>query len=391
MMHTMFNIVLTALLLLTVQTPSPTQALPRGQIADAVACAGDPSQSYSLYLPSDYSDDRAWPLLMGFHPAGRGRAIVETYQAAAEKYGYIVVASNNSRNGPWEVSAKAITAMTGDVSRRFKIAAGRYYMTGHSGGSRVALQVALASKKIDGVIASSAGYPDSQPRKSVPFVIYGTAGTEDFNYIEMKLLGRELKTPHHIVIFEGGHTLPPVPVATQAIEWLEVQAMAVGTRVKDLALVERLYGAAVAAAEQLTSPAEQAEALEAVVADFAGVRDVSALKARVDALANDKDTKKVLSQRRSSDFAEARLMNELIELEAGIPDETTRAVSLARLRDTLSKAYKQATAPEDSPQRQQSRRVIRAITAGSIERVQDPEYRKMLEGFRLPSTGRGRS
>lgn len=373
------------------QMPLASQPLPRGQIVDSVVCAGDASQSYALYLPSDYSPDRAWPLLMGFHPGGRGRAIVETYQEAAEKYGYIVVASNNSRNGPWEIAAKAISAMTGDVSQRFRIAAGRYYMTGHSGGSRVALQVALASKKIDGVIASSAGYPDSQPRKSVPFVIFGTAGTEDFNYIEMQLLGRELKTPHHVVIFEGGHTLPPIPVATQAIEWLEIQAMASGTRAKDLALIERLYGAAVASAERLPTPAERAEALEAVVADFSAVRDVSALKARVDALTSDKNVKKAMAQRRSSDFAEARLMNELIELEAGILDETTRGVSLARLRDTLAKAYKQATAPEDSPQRQQSRRVIRAITAGSVERVQDPEYRKMLDGFRLPAGGRGRN
>ena len=41
----------------------------------------------------------------------------------------------------------------------------------------------------------------------------------------MKLLGRELKTPHRIVIFEGGHQLPTAPVAMQAVEWLELQAM----------------------------------------------------------------------------------------------------------------------------------------------------------------------
>src|SRR6185369_4391101 len=101
----------------------------------------------------------------------------------------------------------------------------RFYLTGHSGGARVAMQVALGSSKIAGVIASSAGYPDSQPRGSVRFPIFGTAGTEDFNYIEMRLLDRALKTPHRVVIFEGGHTLPPAPVALEAIEWLELQAM----------------------------------------------------------------------------------------------------------------------------------------------------------------------
>jgi hypothetical protein len=53
--------------------------LPRGQIIDAVACAGDPAQSYALYLSSTYSPERAWSLLVAFHPAARGRAMVDTY------------------------------------------------------------------------------------------------------------------------------------------------------------------------------------------------------------------------------------------------------------------------------------------------------------------------
>ena len=96
---------------------SSSQDLARGTIVDAVTCAADPSQSYALYLPSTYSPDRAWSVLMGFHPSGRGRAIVEAYQAAAEQYGYIVAGSNNSRNGPWSVSIAAVRAMSGDLAR----------------------------------------------------------------------------------------------------------------------------------------------------------------------------------------------------------------------------------------------------------------------------------
>ena len=85
-----------------VMTLSPvgplSQDVPRGRVIEAVKCAADPSQSYALYLPSTYSPDRAWPVLMGFHPGARGRAIVEKYRAAAEQYGYVVAGSNNSRN-----------------------------------------------------------------------------------------------------------------------------------------------------------------------------------------------------------------------------------------------------------------------------------------------------
>ena len=117
----------------------------------------------------------------------------------------------------------------------------RIYLTGHSGGSRVALQIALANKAIAGVIASSAGYPDVRPRASVSFPIFATAGVDDFNYIEMRMLGRALKTPHRVVIFKGGHTLPPPDVAMQAIEWLELQAMASGLRTKDDTLVDQFW------------------------------------------------------------------------------------------------------------------------------------------------------
>jgi hypothetical protein len=70
-------------------TPALPQDLPHGTIIDDVRCADDPAQSYALYLPSRYSRDRLWNLLIAFHPAGRGRAMVEKYQAAGEKYQYL--------------------------------------------------------------------------------------------------------------------------------------------------------------------------------------------------------------------------------------------------------------------------------------------------------------
>ena len=179
------------LLVLWSASGAPAQEIPRGTIIDDVKCAADATQSYALYVPSTYAPDRPWNLLIAFHPGARGRLMVEKYQAAAEQYGYIVAGSNTSRNGPWSVSVAAVQAMSADLGRRFSIDAERVYLTGLSGGARVAMQVALGKNNIAGVIASSAGYPDSQPRAAVPFPVFGTAGTEDFNYIEMRLLDRE--------------------------------------------------------------------------------------------------------------------------------------------------------------------------------------------------------
>src|SRR5260370_24790545 len=90
----------------------------KGQIIDEVKRAADASHTYALYLPSNYSPDRAWSVIFAFDPRARGRAPLEAYQPAAEEYGYIVAGSNNSKNGPWAVSLAAAQAMLADVGSR---------------------------------------------------------------------------------------------------------------------------------------------------------------------------------------------------------------------------------------------------------------------------------
>ena len=285
------------------------QELQRGVVIDDVKCLAEPAESYALYLPSTYSRERPWNLLIAFHPAARGRAMVEKYRAAAEAYGYIVAGSNTSRNGPWSVSAASVRAMSVDLGQRFAIDAQRLYLTGMSGGARVALQVALLGKNnIAGVIASSAGYPDSEPRRSLSFPIFATAGTTDFNYPEMRLLDRKLSSPHALAIFDGGHTPPPDDVAVEAIEWMELQAMKSGRRTRDEALVDRLLEKRRQKIAAASDPAETVHLLEALAEDFKGLRDVAADAARAKELARQSDVKKALARERSDDDAKIRKM-----------------------------------------------------------------------------------
>ena len=371
----------------SVSTPA-AQSLPRGTIIDDVKCAADPTQSYALYLPSTYSPDRLWNLLIGFHPAARGRLIVEKYQAAAEQYGYIVAGSNTSRNGPWPVSVAAVQATSADLGQRFSIDKERLYLTGHSGGARVAMQVALGRNNIAGVIASSAGYPDSQPRTSVPFAVFATAGTEDFNYIEMRMLDRKLTSPHALAIFLGGHTLPPDAVAFEAIEWMELQAMKSGRRSRDAALIDRLFEKRQQAMASSTSPAAAVQLLGALVADFTGLRDVSAEAGRLKDLQKQPDVRKALARERADDDAETRMLQEVFELEAELTDERRHAAALMRLRDRLSTWARAANAAEESTERSRARRALRVVTSGAAERVRDREYQALLDQFR--QTGRSR-
>ena len=360
------------------------QEIPRGTIVDRVECATDPAQSYALYLPSGYTPERTWSVLLAFHPAARGRLMVEKFRAAAEHYGYIVAASNNSRNGPYAASGAAAQAMSVDVARRFALDGRRIYLAGMSGGARVATGIALGTKSIAGVIASSAGYPDSQPRASVPFAVFGTAGTEDFNYIEMRQLDRKLTSPHFLAVFNGGHTLPPDDVAFDAIEWMELQAMRSGRRGRDETLIGRILEKRRAGLAAAAGPAETMYLLQALVADFDGLADVSAEARRAAELSRQPAVRKALERARDADDAEGRMLREIYQLEARLGRDEEREPAIMMLRDRLSRLSRKATVEAETPERAQARRVLRSITAGASGRVEDREYLKLLEQYRLP-------
>src|SRR5689334_17974661 len=85
----------------------------KGQVIESVTCA-NPAQSYALYLPSNYDPARKWPILYAFDPGARGKIPVERFKEAAEKFGWIIAGSNNSRNASIQSSIDAWNAIVRD-------------------------------------------------------------------------------------------------------------------------------------------------------------------------------------------------------------------------------------------------------------------------------------
>jgi hypothetical protein len=79
-------------------------ALQNGEIV-TIHSVTKPAQSYELYVPSNYTPDRRWPIIYAFDPSAQGSRPLQFMKEAAETYGYLVAGSNNSRNGSWEVDA----------------------------------------------------------------------------------------------------------------------------------------------------------------------------------------------------------------------------------------------------------------------------------------------
>jgi len=343
------------------------QDLPRGQIIDSVRCLTAPAQQYALYVPSNYSPVRKWSAIFAFDPGARGRVGVERFQAAAEKYGYIVAGSLNSRNGPWEPSMEAAKAMMADVMRRFSIDTKRIYTAGQSGGARVALGVALESGQIAGVLASSAGFPD-EVQKTVPSPIFGKTAVDDFNYLELKALDRVVTTPHRVVVTEGGHAWMSSETAFEAVGWMEVQAMKSGLRPRDPKLLDEIFSERVAHVNAQKDGLDVVLALESLAADFQGLKDVSKFAQRAAALRSQKDVKREIAEDHLAEQREAKQTNEIYAL---------RGESMERLKARVFELSRQAKSPDDSTDRRIARRILSGF-GSSFRGVRDPQLQEIV-------------
>jgi len=368
--------------LLMAAAASRAADLPTGQIVDSVECALDDTQHYALYLPSNYTPSRQWSVILAFDGGARGRVPVERYQQAAEKYGYIVAGSLNSRNGPWEVSMKAAKAMTTDVKARFSIDPKRVYTAGMSGGARVAMKIALESRQIAGVFASSAGFPDEFIAR-LPFPVFGSAGTDDFNHMEMYQLDRRMTSAHRVLYFEGGHTWLPAELAMQGVEWMELQAMKSGLRPRDTALLDTWFATRVERINTLPDNAETLRALIHLIADFESLEDVSKFAERARRLLKQQDVRAALSEEPKNEERELHAQGELFDLR----DRWSNGASFAKLKERVTALLAQSKAADDSEDRRIARRVL-ANFAASARGIRDPQYQDLLDAIRVPAPGR---
>ena len=163
---------------------APGRGIEQSRRLDGIACRADAGQSYALYLPSGADRAELRPVLFLFDPAARGAEGVRAFLPAADKFGWILIGSNNSKNGPLKDSVAAARALWTEAKERFPVDENRVYAAGFSGGSRVASIFAqVIGRKIAGVIGCGAGLAEGLGPDGLKAEAYfGLAGLRDFNY-----------------------------------------------------------------------------------------------------------------------------------------------------------------------------------------------------------------
>jgi len=217
-----------------------------GTIQDSIPVANSNNETFALYLPKAYNPNELSSLVIIFSPSARGKEGVETFVEAAEAYNYILVCSNNSKNGLMNKNFAVAQRLFNHVFSNFSIDENRFYLAGFSGGSRLATAIATSSNNIAGVIACGAGFsptPDFIP-STQNFAYVGLCGDRDMNYTEMidvKGYLNKIQFRNTFFPFDGGHTWPPTVQILMAFDWLEIESLRKGHLKKPDSVIMKSY------------------------------------------------------------------------------------------------------------------------------------------------------
>jgi predicted esterase len=332
-----------------------------------VVCSAEPEQTYALYLPAQYSGAKRWPIVYAFDPAARGNQPVELMKQAAERYGYIVAGSNNSRNGPWKPQIDAAQAMVDDTRKRFSLDDRRIYFAGFSGGARVASRLGQQCHCAAGVFLNGAGFAiGAWPSRDALFAVFAAVGEFDFNYAELSQLDEKLEQagfPHRLRHFDGPHEWAPANVTDEAFAWFRLVAMKEDREPRDEAFIASEKDAAasrVRAFEQANDPySAWREALQAA-AVFEGLAEATEFPQAAAWLAQQKAVRDGV-KREKQDFQEQeRLTSDMAFALDGLRDPAKHNDALTDAQRKIAN-LRELTEHEKRAERQ---RVYRRALAG---------------------------
>ena len=363
-----------------------TQEFERGRIVERVATRSDSSKTYALYLPTDYSSNKRWPILYVFDPVARGAFAVEKFRAAAEKYHYVLVASNDSRNGlEWPTLRGVLDILWRDTHERFSLDEKRSFAAGFSGGARVATLLAtVCNGCVAAVMLSGAGYSQQiKPTTDQGFAVFSAAGLDDFNFPELVALDdslESLKRTHRFEVFDGIHQWMPEYVADDALNWMTLLSIKTGSAPKDDAFISSGLSARATTADNLLAEkrfVDAERAYRSIVEDFTGLAEITQYSKRFDELTKSSDLKSARRAEKEQIQHQNLLTNELLSAARSLPNpDDDKQGNFPTVGELISKLNKMAASSREDD-RHVAKRTLAAVYASALETAQfDNEPKK---------------
>ncbi len=212
-----------------------------------VSCLADTSEHYAIYFPRDFDSSRTFGMLIFLDPSARGDVPVKLYHELADEYHLVLAGSMRSRNFSGDVSLRSFVAIYNDLMQRINPDTSAVFLSGFSGGARVAASIAALYPEVTGVIACGAGFTGTDETSIRKIRRYAaTVGYRDMNYeelVENTSLLDEIGMKNMLVYFDGVHEWAPAGSMKLAIQWLMESKTnpVMQTGNPDTACIRRIY------------------------------------------------------------------------------------------------------------------------------------------------------
>ncbi|WP_136666985.1 hypothetical protein [Flavobacterium sp. H122] len=215
-------------------------------LVDSVQVEGTKDESFMVYFPKKYTQSKSVGVVFIFDPGGNGVDGIMPFVSAAENYNFLLVCSNNSKNGPLNLNNEIAFRLFDFVFKKYNIDKKRLVVAGFSGGARLAGNLALNTGIFNGVVACGASFQllDIFVPQINDFLYVGLIGKNDMNYQEMiknvNWLDKK-RIKNQIFISDKGHVWPDESEILRAFDWLEIEFQKKGFTEKNNEIVNRIY------------------------------------------------------------------------------------------------------------------------------------------------------
>nr|WP_298790960.1 alpha/beta hydrolase [uncultured Allomuricauda sp.] len=203
--------------------------LKKGTILQALPINDSVPDTFSLYLPTNFTTEKKWPLLMVFDLEGKEKQTMSMFLHAAENEGYVLAAPKLSDSISLS-SNMLVTGMTLDkVLNMLPIGKSRIYAAGAGSGGRFANLVPLFAKDVKGALSIGASIANIEllsPKR--PFHFIGISNKNNYNYTSMRAMKKVLdrfRFPNQLLLYPLSGEWPGTEYLSKALQYFKLQAM----------------------------------------------------------------------------------------------------------------------------------------------------------------------
>jgi hypothetical protein len=194
---------------------------------------GEYIADFYVYTPSKYRETTKLPMMILFHPGGKGMRYLQRYMDAAEELGIIIVSSDAFRNTNDAIKEEAkmletFKELLPTIEKTVPHDKERLYMGGSSGGAWRAYHYSVqVDRPWKGILANGGWlggkkYSDwNYPAGMKVAIVNGNNDKNANSWVRKDVESlTDCGCILNIFAFEGGHQVPPLKTQIEVLKWL---------------------------------------------------------------------------------------------------------------------------------------------------------------------------